>query len=298
MGTSPENRKSMQIVPPAAASHFSIVKCSTVDGHGRQTKMRGPPDDEGQVAETWPVSEFSVSKVLAAWGDGRYRVEWYGADDERIKGEGKIFEVATPAARAKKDRKMQPKRRLATGDDEPEPLERAIASGNGSVGILDMLAMLRAERDDAREQAQQQAERDRQFWVQQQASQMQMLTMIVGKGGGGGGGTDASAMDLPKRELKLAQEQGLFQLRKDLFDLKDEIEPESSDPSDTPPGDMSEAGERIGMKMMGELENAAPELVQQMLPSILSFLSGKGFKMSDELRARIEAVQNGHANGV
>jgi hypothetical protein len=50
--------------------------------------------------------------------------------------------------------------------------------------------------------------------------------------------------------------------------------------------------------MMGELENAAPELVQQMLPSILSFLSGKGFKMSDELRARIEAVQNGHANGV
>ena len=295
--TSPENRKSMTVTPPAAADHFSVERCTVVDGHGRRTKMTGPPDDDGHVADTWPTGEFSPAKILAMWGDGKYRVEWYGADDERMKGLAQTFEVATPARGAKKGapRTMQSKRRRLAVDDEPEPLER-VAQAGGQVGILDMLAMLRAEREDAQQRAQEQAERDRQFWSQQQQSQMQMMQMWMGKGGAGGA-SDPGAMDLLKRELKHNQDVALFQLRKDLLGLKDELEPETEPGGDDePPKDMGEAGERIGMSIMAELEEAAPELVQQLLPSLINVLRGKGFTLSDELQARIEAAKNGHAH--
>jgi hypothetical protein len=62
---------------------------------------------------------------------------------------------------------------------------------------------------------------------------------------------------------------------------------------------MSEAVERIGVSFLEQLEGAAPELVQKMVPKFLQMLQSQGIAPSPEMAERIARAQNGagHANG-
>jgi len=42
-----------------------------------QVRMRGEPDEDGNVPEVFPIAEFSTSNVLSRWGDGRYFVHFF-----------------------------------------------------------------------------------------------------------------------------------------------------------------------------------------------------------------------------
>jgi len=259
-------------------------------------KLKGEPDESGYVPDNWAVGEFSPRNVLAKWGDGRYRVEWYGEDGEHMKGQGQTFDVAKPrVGRPPGSRKLSPSKNASADDDDREPIDRAtekIASG-GSLNFVELMAMMRAEREDQERRAQAQAERDRQFWMQMQSQQTQLLTTILGSGGGRS--TGAAETDLLKREMQLDLDRKLFDLRRE---LEPGPEPEPEDPDDDvgePPKDINEAVERIGMSFLGELEGAAPSLVQKMIPKFLEMLRAQGVTPSPEMQERIAAAQNGHA---
>ncbi len=293
MAAPPEPRKRMQVVPPPGATHWSIYRVeTTANGHGRRMKMTGPPEDNGQVPDAWPVDQFSTGQVLKMWGDGKYKVEWYGGDGERIASAGQLFEVATPSPATAKQRKLQPPRRSARVEAAPEDevIERAAQGGVGGIGILEILTLLRSEREEARELAAAQAERDRQFWAQMQAQQTQLLTTILGRGGGQVDG------EILRREMAVTVREGMAQLRRDLDSQREEDDGDDPEPGLDPPRDMSEAAERIGLSFLSELEGAAPAIVQKMVPAFVEFMQSKGLVPSPELQARIEAAR--HANGV
>ena len=295
MSAPAEPRKRLKVDVPSEAAHWSVYRVTIKPGgnHSR-SRMKGSPGEDGAVPDAWPVGEFSTQRVLEVWGEGKYRVEWYDAAGERIPP-GQMFEVAKPEP--KKGRKLTPNRRpaaIAEGDDdEPIAAATARASAGGGIGVLELMTLLRGEREDARELAERQAERDRQFWMQMQAQQTQLLTTVLGKTGGAGDG------ELLRREMRLTVNEGLLTLERKFGQFAQP--PDDDDPDDDPddpPKDLGEAGERIGLALLGEIERGAPQLLQEMMPTLVKFLQGKGFQPSPELQERIaHAQRNGHANG-
>lgn len=284
-------KRGLQIEAPPGATHFAILRVTRVNGAGRQEKMLGEPDESGYIPDNWPVEEFSTRSVLARWGEGKYRVEWYGGSDSaHMKGKGTSFEVAAPKSK-RPSRKLTPSPAPPSRDSD-EPTERAaaqIASGS-PIGFLEIMALMRQEREDQRERGEAQAERDRQFWMQMQQQQTQLLQTLLTRGGGGGGADG----DLLKRELSLQLEQKMFELRQEMSHEEPE---EPSDGAPDPPKDIEEAAERIGMAFLSQLEGAAPELVQKMIPRFLSMLKAQGMQPSAEMQARIAAAANGAHRG-
>jgi hypothetical protein len=296
--TSPvANRKRAALVVPAGASHFTIRQLvKKEDGSGvRMVKMVGPPDDTGQVPDSWPVSQFSPRNVLEMWGEGKYRVDWYQADGERVpQTHGEAFDVAKPERRS--HRKLSANREQEEPEAPPPPLRSigapspaASPAMTGQIGLLEMLALL----DKAREQA---SERDRAFFLQMQQSQATLLAAIAGRGPSGGDA--AASLELMQQRMALEMDKRMFELRREMLDREEPEEPD--DGSDLPPpADMSEAVERIGMSFLSQLEGAAPELVQKMVPRFLEMLQSQGLQPSAEMQRKIAQAQNGsgHANG-
>lgn len=287
----PPQQLSMSIDPPSGATHWSIWKVTprnrTTNDPGRRDQLSGEAQADGNVPSAWPIDQFSKQNVLEQWGDGRYRVEWYDANNEHMKGQGQLFEVAKPKGRPAKPPKLQPRLRPSS---EAEPAyEPPAAAGNGSqtIGFLEVLTLLRAERESAREQEAQRAERDRQWQMQLQQQNTQLLQAILGNRSSPADG------DLLRRELNQTIREQLFAFREEQQRREGELEPEEPEGTD-PPRDIEEAGNRIGLALLGELEHKAPELLNKFLPNLLNTLKGQGFTPSPELEAQI---RERHANG-
>jgi hypothetical protein len=283
-------RRALQIIVPTGASHFAVYRLTKKDGKQIQTKMRGEPDDSGFVPDTWPVAEFSVRAVLANWGEGRYRVQWYTPDAQHMKGAGETFDVSRPKSRNRSGRRLS-----AQTDDggelvEPEARAAAQIAAGAPMGILELMALMRQEREEQREIAAQQRESDRQFWLQMQTQQSQLLQTVMGRGGSG------ADSDLLRREMALDLDKKLFELRQELATDPDEREDDREPEDREPPKNLDEAAERIGMAFLEQIEGAAPELVSKMVPKFLSMLRAQGLEPSAEMQARIAAAQNGHAH--
>jgi hypothetical protein len=288
------NRKRAALVVPSGASHFTIRQIVKEGEKTRMLKMQGPPDENsGEVPDSWPVSQFSTQAVLQMWGPGKYRVDWYQANGDRVpETHGESFDVAKPAKRP--HRKLAAARHEEDEELPPPPLRPATSAAaapamGGQIGIMEMLTLL----DRARAEA---SERDRTFFLQMQQSQAQMIQALSGRGPG----ADSSAsLELMRERMKLEMDQRMFELRREMLERQPDEDPDD-DPSDLPPpADMSEAVERIGMSFLSQLEGAAPELVQKMVPRFLDMLRSQGLAPSAEMQARIAQAQNGaaHANG-
>lgn len=285
----PEPRKSLEVVPHPEASHWSIWRLLQGNKHGNRKKLTGPPLDNGTVPDSWPVSEFSTQRVLAVWGDGKYRVEWYGTDGERIP-HGNTFEVAKPASKRDRARRLTP--RADDEIDERDVLERLPASPRGELGLVEILTLLRGERESAQQREQAQADRDRQFFAQMQQQQTSLLTSLLQRPAAGG----AVDAEILRREMRQTIREQMFELRREL--AGNETEETEPDPSD-PPADLNEAGERIGMKFLGELEQATPGLIQKVIvPQVLAWMKARGLQPPADVEAAIaDAQANGHAHG-
>jgi hypothetical protein len=305
MPTPPEPKKRMQMQPPSGATHWTLwrvrSKHNASGNPGGRDKCKGEPGEDGQVPDMWPVADFSTALVLDRWGDGKYRVDWYDQAGALMKGQSQIFEVATPASKKPPQR---PKARSRGGAvaaaaelfEEREETRAAapqIAAGGG-IGVLEMLTLLRAEREDAREREQQANDRNMQFMMQMQAQQTQLLTTLIGRPGGG---SSAEESALLRRELEQTMREQMFAFRQELAANGGGGGDDPDDDPDDPPANLEEAGDRIGMAILADLEQRAPHLLQEMIPQVINFLKSKGFTPSADVQARAAVAANGHANG-
>jgi len=276
------------IKPPPEARAFALQRGDKKPGTDRfrYLPVRGEPLEDGTIPALWPATEFSLRAVLENFGPGQYRVEWYDGSGEHMKGKGARFAVAAPAPKPKKGRPPQ-RREL---EEEPEPLGLPAGTAppaGGSLGFVELLTLLRGERDDAQRRADAQAERDRQFWATMQATQTQLLTTVLGARGQGG-----ADPDLIRREINVGIREGIAQLREEFQGGDDE--PDDLPPGD-PPADLSEAGERVGMQVLATLEQSAPHVLRAIMPNIVKSIMGA--KLPPEAQAKIQAAVQQALNG-
>lgn len=274
MPTPPDPKKRMTITPPAGAVLWCcwrvISKNRAAGESGRREKCTTEPgpEDQGQVRDAWPVSEWSTAKVLAQWGPGRYRVEWYDAKSDRMKEFGALFDVAEAPSR-NRGPKLRPSARAPLDASDPTPMQQAaaqLASSSGGIGIVELLTLLKSEREDAREREQQASERQMQFMIQQQQQSTALLTALLQ-----GKGTSAGDLELMRRELAQTMREEMFRLRQQVMAQQpEEMAPDETDP-EAPPQDFGEAGERVAMSFMKQLEGMAPEA----LPKVIDFINRK-----------------------
>jgi len=288
------------LTAPAGAHHWTLWRLesrqvkNTETGKSRwqtfQERMRGDAGPDGVVAEAWPTSEFKPQHVLARWGAGRYRVDWYSVKNERLDGE--IFELAEqPSSRMGASR-------VAPQGAEVEQGAAAAAQGGFPMDPWSLMQWVEAQREASAERERQRAdaqrERDRDFFQQMQAQQAAsthtLLTMLGTKAA-----APAADAGLAQREIALAMGEMGLKFEKRIAAAIEELGAgggggEGDD--DTPPAaSLEEAGQRIGMKVLKELEDKAPEMLEDAIPMVVGWLKKKGFTPSEELEDELAAVR-------
>jgi hypothetical protein len=273
-------KKRMSQRPPTDAKAFVIFSISRGERTGGskggiRRRMTGPALEDGTVPDIWPISEFSTQKVLEMWGPGHYRVDFYDADDNLMRGQGYLFDVATPPSRGRTDRKLRPP------PAETADLPIGAAAAPQGLGVLELIAMLRAEREDADRRAQAQADRDRAHQTQQLEILMRLLDSRA---------QPAADPELLRQQLQLSVDRGMLGIRQELFQRQreDAENEEPDEPDDTePPATIEEAASRIGVSFFSEIERNAPHLLRELVPSVVEWLKPKGFTPSAALQQQI-----------
>jgi hypothetical protein len=275
-------KKRMSQRPPTDAKAFVIFSVSRGEraGGGKggiRRRMTGPALEDGTVPDIWPISEFSTQKVLEMWGPGHYRVDFYDADDNLMRGQGYLFDVATPPGRSRTDRKLRP-----PPPDAPD-IPIGAAAGPQGLGVLELITMLRAEREDADRRAQAQADRDRAHQTQQLEIMMRLLESRAQP-------TPAADPELLRQQLQLSVDRGMLGIRQELFHRqREDAENEEPDdePDTEPPATIEEAASRIGVSFFSEIERNAPHLLRELVPTVVEWLKPRGFTPSATLQEQI-----------
>lgn len=305
----PVNVKKPVRVPENADSWTLHKHWKSDDGKERRTKVKGVPNEDGSVPDQWPASEFTPANVLAVFGEGTFRVDFYDAQGKHIEGSGKLFDVANPP---KHKQKLKPTTRGrpsnvmrgaegdGDGDDDGDPIARVARRGGESLSMLDFMLMQREERKEQERREERLAERARQDSIAAQERDRQFLgTMLATMAQRGG--APAEDASLLRREMNVTIRESMSSLKRELLNaLPEETdEPDAEPGNETPPEDMAEGASRIGMRMLQELEQRAPDLLNEAIPNIAKWFQSKGFKMSDELQGEINgagAPVNGRAH--
>jgi hypothetical protein len=155
------------------------------------------------------------------------------------------------------------------------------------MALLDQREQRTAER--MRQENDARAQRDREFMQRDREFMQSMLTLVT-SARPAAASVSSESPDLLRRELNLTLEKELFRIRKDLSAAVGQLAAERDEPDlDDGPQDLSEAGDRIGLALLHELEERAPDLINEAIPQIVSWLQGKGFQPSEQLRARMKS---------
>lgn len=296
-----------QLRAPAGATHFKLFRLIRREGINQKTgkewknwcatKLLAPPDAEGRAVDAFPISVFDLAQIAQAFGFGRYRIEWHNADTGRKPLLTHEVELADPTAGASKG--------------APAPLSqpaRPLEAPNPAAPPTDPLSLIawadaRADRQMAtmREEFRNSQERDRQF----------MAAVVAGRpvaAAGAAGAGDAPAtgdalrreLELVRRELALEQREALAKAREEIrAELEEEMgDDDNDDPSYVPPKNMKQAASRVGIRLIEELEQRAPGLLEAAIPAIFDNLKKAGFKPSRELEAAAGGRTKEEANGV
>lgn len=282
--------------PPPTAVTFGLVRMLHKGDKGKPGKVIGDPLPDGTVPDRWAVSEFSTQRVLEVFGPDHYRVDWYDSAGARIAG--KTFRVAHPAAkgakieRASRGRPSTSRRRDDDEDDPDDAEPRGRARNGESISLRELLTMQAEQRRDEerrqdraderwRLQAEAAQQRDREFMAHILGALVQTRTQ-----------PEASS-DLLRRELSLEIRQGMQRMREELGNVEIE-EPDDRDP----PADVGEGMARVGSALLGELEERAPQLINELIPNVAEWLKQKGFTPSADIAAQMtgRAAPNGRGH--
>jgi hypothetical protein len=282
--------------PPPDTHHWMLWRFEMQKtGQLKRVKMTSPaPLPDGQVPDAYPTADFSAKYILDTWGDGKYYVCFWREDGKR-RGTG-TFELARPtAAPPAAGRLRRSRASMLPTDPAPAPrgaedLEEPAGRGRAGGEILSFTDYLMMQREDRaaqerREERQQERMRQEAVTAQERDRQFmgQMLATVAALSQQKPASTPDS--DLLRREMALTIREGMSQIRREFAPLMPEEEEEADD---APPKDIGEAGERIGMRLLSEIEAKTPELLEEAIPRIVDWLSSKGFRPSPELAARLQ----------
>jgi len=275
---------------PASAATFSLELCyeEIVDGRPkkRRKRMKGEPNTKGEVPVAWPAHEFSVENVLQAFGPGRYRVDFYDATGEHVPDSGRIFEAAVPA---RPDGPRFRKRRRELADDAADEAPARRRDANAPITAMDLILMQQQQAAEREQREERLAERHRSEMVAQSERDRQFMIQFAQMLNGRAAGAPPDA-DLLRRELSLEIREGMSRVRRELRDL----EPDEPDP-DPGPRDLDDAQDRIGRKILAELEERAPDIMHEAVPALVGYLRTKGVRFSPELETAIAQQQQQRA---
>lgn len=290
------------IVPPQGATHWGLFRQSIAKNpsgsHGRSERCYGEPQPDGHVPESWPVSDFSVPNILASFGSGKYRVEWYDAQSEHLTGRGRTFVVAEPKdprADARLPRaRSRARASRAVEDDAPE-LEGVPVGRDGRMGLLDVVQLMQARDERADRRAEAMLERQRQDAETARQRDRDFMTLLMQQSGAGaGGGARSQAIDIDQlsRTMQLQIREQMLVLREDLG-VQRQAEREAA--GTEPEGD---AGDRLLGVVVDELEEQVPDLLRKHLPDLVEFLKQKGYRPSATVQGVVNHVSRARgANG-
>lgn len=302
-------------VAPSGAEHFSLDRITYVPKTNPETgkkhsqtvvrRCQGEARADGTIPEVWAASEFSTKHVLDAHGAGRFKVTWYNKAGDKLTHS--IFELANPPGR-----KAHAPRREGRLGELYEPLRPAPRSDEDGGGELEagmpkspigwfMLMQQREEaaaerrRAEAREEDQRRRdEADRQR--QQDRDFFQNILGFATKPAATGGGVD---MDLLKREMRVGIQEHMIALRADLAQQgggDDDDDNDRGGDDRKPPRNLEEAGSRVAVAVLEDIEQRAPELLQKVVPELWRWLTEAGYKPSAKVaRAIAEATADGQA---
>lgn len=282
------------IKPPEKAVAFAIFRLHKAKGKredgkqwqsARAERLSSGSDDEGRVINVWPAASFRVKDIRRVFGGGRYRVEWLDATGAKISGE--TFECIAPA---QTDAPM-----VAPPAAAPGAAPAPTGGGNdlANMSFMELFTFLerrdQAASERAREEARADRERDREFT-------QTMLTLIKDSRGAGGGeaarSSSADEASLLRRELAVTLKEEVAKIREDLMaDDDDDAAPYK------PPKNVADAASRVGIKLIEEIEETAPEMLKEGIPTFVAWLKSKGLKLSEELEADVEDVRQRTRNG-
>lgn len=296
-----------QVVPrahravPSAAKTWSLRSHVPEKRKNRETgkpytanvtkQMKGEPDENGDVAESWPVAEFSTKEVLDRWGPGRYSVDFFDKRGEKI--DGWAFTVAEPTET--NERRRRPRDEGDAGEDEDDPAAMAMRLPKTQLEWFIYQQQreerserrrrdeAREERDRMRQEAEDRATRDRDF--------LTALSANVGRAPA----SDAASMELLRRETQLSIRENMMDMERRLGARIQSFAPAATDDDDDderePPKNAGEAVERLGLSMLTELEKKSPEVLEAMLPKVVQWMEHLGVKPSANMVEQIDEVR-------
>jgi len=279
---------------PAQAVAFFLWKLSPrkVEREGRkpvdgwsQRKLLMAPDASGRAAQVFPRAAFNFEAIRSAYGAGRYRAEWLGSDHRKLgAGMTVTFELRDPEAAA------APPAGAHHAPHAPAPAGMAGPDGQpmspwALMAMIDQRAEREAER--ARADAERSQQRDREFFA---------LLIKGAPAINASNGTAVAAAgvspemaqreaDLLKREMRLEMREAVAKMR---AELEAEYASDDDDEDFVPSKTVGEAAKRVGIKLIGELEEQAPDLLKAAIPEIVDRLKKAGFTPSKELEREIK----------
>jgi hypothetical protein len=279
-----------QVKPPSGSKSFRLHRFNETkykrDDRSVTKQVPGPPltgdadPTTGKVANEWATTSWNLLAVRERFGAGRYRVVWLGADGKKMGGD--TFELTKP----------EPQPAIvapATAEREAGDVE----SLRGQISGLDLFMLLQKERDraDARagERAERDAERDRERMRDERERDRQFFTLMLGQvekatKPTAGAGAD---FDLLRRELALSTREELAHMRAEVSATLGRID---TGDDYKPPKNVTEAASRVGIALIEELEEEAPELVKDAIPAVVRWLRSKGRKPSAKVQRQIDEL--------
>lgn len=311
MARSNQKPRRIVVAPPPGATHWALTAITyttgrKADGSGKkysnavQVPCKGEAGDDGIAPEVWPVAEFSPRRVLQQWGAGRYRVDWYGSDNKKISAD--TFQVDLPASA----KVPAPEPRAARPRDDVDYGSPRHASSYADPTLPTTQAgwaMYMREREDAERERRRQEARDEEnrreaaFERQRAADREHTQSLIAALTAGRGAAPPAVDSELIRREMAVTVREQMSGFRAEVGATLQRLQVDSAarggrDNDRDDPEDLVGGAERIGIRLLGELEDAAPELVEACIPGFIALLQGRGWKPSPEMIEALEGLKS------
>lgn len=248
-------------------------------GAGSTSPALSYDDGSGVVAAEWPEEECSIDTIRERWGEGCYRVRWWGrsaADGSRSqRGAGKIIELAPIAPRP---RIAPPAPAAVAASVDPLAMYRA-AQADSLQGMAAIASLLQGiSGGAARTQSAEVAEERFSLFRRETLLAVQQMFDTLSK-------ANAATLEAMARQLADATKD-IAQLREELAQWEETEEDEDEDDEDdAPPRERPNTAKDIVREhALTGLDSALQNMGPAVMPAVIGFVEAK--KREAEARAK------------